>query len=349
MSSVFILGGTGQVGRATAERFRNAGWDVTVASRGKAPGGAVEDVRAVEVDRSVDGALEEALGDRPYDALVDVIPYTDDHAAQLVRLAAGSIGTLIAVSTISVYVDSEGRGFETATGPETMPALPVPIRVACPTVEPDPGTYSSAKVAVERRLLSDSAVPVTILRAGAIYGRGSPSPREWWVVKRVLDGRPVLPLANRGRGVFHHSAAANIASMALAAAERPATRIVNAADPDPLPVGAMVLALLACLARLGIGGADAGLLLLDADPFSAPCGRTPWSVSRDVMADIDEAIAELGPLELLHYEEAVQDTVEWLVTIPTDGWEPHLPGLKVYGDTLFDYAAEDAYLRRLLR
>lgn len=51
-------------------------------------------------------------------------------------------------------------------------------------------------------------------------------------VKRVLDRRPAVLLAHRGRGVDHPSAAANIAALVETCATRPGDRVLNAADPD---------------------------------------------------------------------------------------------------------------------
>jgi NAD(P)-dependent dehydrogenase (short-subunit alcohol dehydrogenase family) len=54
----FVIGGTGQVGRAVARSLAKAGWSVTVASRGQYPN-AVDlqgQVRMVTLDRSRPGA-----------------------------------------------------------------------------------------------------------------------------------------------------------------------------------------------------------------------------------------------------------------------------------------------------
>lgn len=53
MPSAFVLGGSGQIGRAVVRRLAEAGWEVTAASRGQreAPAGA----RHVQVDRVEDG------------------------------------------------------------------------------------------------------------------------------------------------------------------------------------------------------------------------------------------------------------------------------------------------------
>ena len=54
---------------------------------------------------------------------------------------------------------------------------------------------------------------MTVLRPGAIHGVGSRHPREWWFVKRILDGRRAVPLAWDGQSRFHASATSNIAEL----------------------------------------------------------------------------------------------------------------------------------------
>ena len=104
------------------------------------------------------------------------------------------VGTLIVISSASVYRDAEGRSLdEAASG--GFPDLPVPIGEDQPTVSPGPQTYSTRKAALEQALLENSRRPVTILRPCAIHGEGSRHPREWWFVKRILDGRREVPLA----------------------------------------------------------------------------------------------------------------------------------------------------------
>lgn len=84
---------------------------------------------------------------------------------------------------------------------------------------------------MERRLFDHARRPVTVLRPGAIHGPHSVHPREWWFVKRMLDGRGAIPLAYRGESRFHTSAVVNLAALVRRALEVPGTRILNAADP----------------------------------------------------------------------------------------------------------------------
>lgn len=114
-----MLGGTGQIGRAVARRLAEAGWEVTVAGRDRAhvPAELEESgVRFVRVDRERDDELRTAIGGGT-DVLVDVIPYTEQDARQLLSLAS-AFGSLVAISSASVYRDDAGRTLDEATSAE---------------------------------------------------------------------------------------------------------------------------------------------------------------------------------------------------------------------------------------
>src|ERR671925_1378792 len=160
--SAFIVGGTGQIGRAVALRLAERGWNVVVAGRDPAhlpPELDDAGVRFATVDRSAPGALEEALG-AGTDVVVDVIAFTAEDARQLGALT-GRIGSVVAVSSAAVYADDSGRSLDTQA--EDFPDLPVPITERQRTVEAGEATYATRKVAMERTLLAGS-LPTTIVR-----------------------------------------------------------------------------------------------------------------------------------------------------------------------------------------
>lgn len=78
----FIIGGTGQIGLAIAERPLSDGWDVTAAhrrSRFPNAGLAARGMRTVVLDRDDTENLRHALADGA-DAVVDVVAYNAGHA-----------------------------------------------------------------------------------------------------------------------------------------------------------------------------------------------------------------------------------------------------------------------------
>src|SRR5262249_42932803 len=153
----FLLGGSGQTGRALIPRLQQRGWEVVVASRGERelPAG----VEHVTVDRDVAGALAAAVGDGA-DVLVDFVAFEPEHAEQLLSLR-DSLGSVVVLSSAAVYFGEDD---------DDLARLPVPIAEATETVAPGSIGYAPQKRAIELALLEQDQLPATLIRAGAIHG-----------------------------------------------------------------------------------------------------------------------------------------------------------------------------------
>jgi nucleoside-diphosphate-sugar epimerase len=333
----FILGGTGQIGRAVAGHLLAAGWNVTVSHRGAhpPPEQLVErGARIVVLDRDNPGELARAL-DTGADALIDTTAFDLGHARQLITVQ-DSVGSFVVISSSSVYRDSLGRTLDEAAQ-NGFPEFLDPITETQPTVDPGPTTYSTRKIALERHLLDEAAAPVTILRPCAIYGLGSRLPREWWFVKRILDHRRAIPLAYRGTSRFHTSSVANIAALTHVAVEAPGHRVLNIADPMA-PSVADIAAYIAQHLEY-----DGRVVEVDEQIYPPSVGRTPWSVPRPFVLDCRAAL-ELGYSPATTYADAVKLVCDWLVETVGDGdWKERFPILASYPRDLFDYENEDDF------
>jgi nucleoside-diphosphate-sugar epimerase len=309
--SAFIVGGTGQIGRATANRLLDAGWEVTLGARNP------EDVPGttfVQLDRN------EGL-DIPgeYDALVHCLAMTPEHAQQMLALS-GRVGTFVVVSTAGVYADDL-----------SAVDLPVPIPETQPTVEPSDANYATQKRAMELALLEQDTATVTIVRPCAIHGRhGKAHIREWYFVKRAQDERPFVLLAYGGRSQVHTTSAANLGELIRLACEQPGTRVLNSGDPDT----PTTLEISRRIAELT--GHVREEHLLDDAPDAA---QNPWAAPDPFLVDMAAAERELGYRPVTTYDDAVADTVDWLVT--------EHPPIHPYMQQFFDYEAEDEVVRSL--
>jgi nucleoside-diphosphate-sugar epimerase len=301
-----------------------------VAARHSAP----SELELVTLDRNEPGALAAANG---FDLLVDVIPYEAAHAEQLLAL---DVGAIVAISTASVYADCEGRTLDEAQSEDEFPDFGGPIPETQRTVAPGDATYSTKKVALERLLLDNGRIPATVVRPCAIYGRGDQMAREWHFLKRALDGRRYVLLANRGVGHFHTTAVENIGELVRLIAARPGTDVYNCGDPDP----PTVLDLLRTIAETAEHRFTEVLL---ADPVGrGELGATPWSVPRPLLVDMAKAERELGYRAATTWAEACPRQVAWLRDA-TQGrdWREVLPRGAQY--LRFDYEAEDELVRSL--
>jgi nucleoside-diphosphate-sugar epimerase len=187
-------------------------------------------------------------------------------------------------------------------------------------------------VAVEQALLEQDRVPATVVRPCAIYGRGDRMAREWHFVKRALDRRPYVLLANHGAGHFHTTAAQNIGELVRLAAATPRTGVFNCGDPDPPLVLQIARAV----------GDFAEILL----PDDSELGATPWSVPRPFLVDMSKAERELGYRPVTTWADAIGPQIEWLIEATRRrDWREVLPRGAQY--LKFDYDAEDELVRSL--
>lgn len=339
-----VIGGTGQIGRAVGRELLDHGWKVTLCSRHMRPEPddlVARGAKIAALDRESEPSLS-AVIKAGTDAVIDAVAYTEAHADQLLAVQ-GSVGALVVISSCSVYRDYAGRTLDEAKE-SGFPDFAEPIRETCPTVDPGPRTYSTRKVALERRLLERASRPVTIVRPGAIHGPYSSHPREWWFVKRMLDRRKVIPLAYRGKSLFHTAAVANIASLIRVALDHPQNHILNAADPKAptsLEIGTMIGN------HLGYSGTILPIDLGD-DRGNAAVGWSPWSIPAPMLLSTDAAIA-MGYQPVTTYQASVGETCDWLVKEAGLPWRERFPVLASYPMNLFDYAAEDEFLAKMDR
>jgi nucleoside-diphosphate-sugar epimerase len=308
-----ILGGTGMIGRATARRLSNAGWEVDVTGRDPAhlPRELAEaGVRFHAGDRADPVALRAVLG-AGTDLLVDCVCYTAADARLLLPLAEQATSTALISSQATLAPGDQD--YRTREG------------------------YGANKVAAEMVAL-DSGLPISILRPSRIHGAGANRPREWVFVRRALDRRPAVLLAEAGAGVVHPTAAVNLAALIETVAHRPGARVLNSADPDAPSAREIART----IARQ-LGHAWREVLLDDAAPDGL--GRTPWDAPHPVVLDTSAA-RELGYKPVGDFAATVAETVDWLYDAHRAG-DPRqeLPAPQdPYFAEYFDYAAEDAYL-----
>jgi nucleoside-diphosphate-sugar epimerase len=177
MTQVLVLGGTGWLSGRIAERWRDAGAQVTCLARGGRP--APEGTVLVSGDRD-DPAVYDRLSEEHWDEIVDI-----SSRARHVREAVAALGASTAhwtyVSSMSAYSD------DTTVGLDEAGALHEPAQ------EGDEYEYGAEKVAAEHAVaaLGERAF---IVRPSLIVGEGDPSDRfgYWAAAFDRAGNRPVL-------------------------------------------------------------------------------------------------------------------------------------------------------------
>lgn len=220
---LLIVGGTGFLSSALAEESLAAGHEVTIVTRGRSARPVPSAARQIVADRSDEAGFRAAVQGSEYDAVLDAICYTPDHARQDLDCFAGRTGRLIMISTDFVYTVGGRR-------------IPIPED----TLRDAPTEYGRAKAAAEDVLLgAGDALAATVVRpphivgAGGLLGSGSLQGRDAALPARLRRGEPVV-LLDGGALLIQPADRRDIALCCLAALASPATagRAYNIAGPE---------------------------------------------------------------------------------------------------------------------
>jgi 2'-hydroxyisoflavone reductase len=177
---LLVLGGTKFVGRSLVEVALADGHAVTLFHRGETGRDLFPDLEHVLGDR--DGGLD-ALGQRDWDAVIDVCGYLPRVVGASARRLADRTGRYVFVSTVSVYAD-----FHTPGMTEDAPLA----TLTDPNVEVIAENYGGLKVACERAVLETYGSRCGIARPGLIVGPYDLTDRFGYWVRRIAAGGEVL-------------------------------------------------------------------------------------------------------------------------------------------------------------
>lgn len=302
-----ILGGTGALGVALAQRLGRAGWRVEVTGRNPQampPELVALGVRFHRLDRSEYGAIN-ALVAADTTLLLDLLAYRAvDLRALFPALAA--VQCPVVVSSRAVYVDGQGRHLNGGQ----IPHFPIPLTESQPTVAAaidgmDPFSragYAPSKVAVEQAAL-DSGLPITILRPSKVHGRWARNARTRDIVQAMCSGAEHIVLP-QGDSIDHLSAATNIAALIHQLVDRPAARILNSADPDTPTARHIVQAIAGHLDWSGS---------IENGPALAATVANPWSTTHPCVLDTSAAAA-LGYRPVDTGAQLLAEEVRWVAS-----------------------------------
>ncbi len=325
MPSAFIVGGSGQIGIAIACRLIQDGWNITVGSRTSTD--VLSGCEHVVINTQQPDYLKECLK-QPTDVLISCLAFDAFDAQQLLSVQK-SVGRIVVISSASVYQDSVGRTLDEA-GECGFPVFNGPISEQTQTVAAGPQNYSTRKMLMENELRQYANVPITVLRPCAIHGPHSKHAREWWFVKRLLDGRKRIPLAYGGRSRFQTTSTAAIAEAVINSIENQLPDVLNVADadsPSAVEIGNSIMQVMNMEAEL--------VLLADEQSYPPTKGASPWSIQHPFVCS---AICRSE----LTYQASVEPALQWLIGATThQDWQSLLPQLASYPYSHFDYKLDD--------
>jgi nucleoside-diphosphate-sugar epimerase len=325
---VLVIGGTGPTGIPIVRHLVENGHDVAILHRGthERPETPPQ-VAHLHADPFDEGSLRAALEGKTWDAIAAMY----GRLRRVAELAVGHCGHFVSVGGVPAY-----RGWTDASLHDP-PGLPVPIAEDATLVD-DPAIDDKAFRIVRTEQAVFAAHPrAAHFRYPYLYGPYQPAPREWCIVRRILDGRRRIVVADEGLTLHHHCYTENAAAAVARALEHPersAGRIFNVGDAEALTIRQVVELCARALAA-------------DVEIVSMPCDLAipAWPLLAQPLPthrvlDLTRLHHELGHRDVLPAREAVPKTARWLAENP-----PQRGGIEeqVLTDP-FDYAAEDALI-----
>jgi 2'-hydroxyisoflavone reductase len=315
---LLVLGGTHHVGRAVVETALARGDDVTTLNRGLTgyqPPGA----RALHADRTDPAALRAALGDEPWDAVIDTWSGAPAVVADAAALLAGRAGHYGYVSSVSVYREPTPRGADESA----------------PTVDADPastdgGDYQAAKRGGELAAVAAFGDRALLARAGLILGPYEIVGRMPWWLRRLERGGDVLAPGPQDMPLQYIDCR-DLAAWVLSAADRGLGGAFNTVSRR----GQATMGSLLEAAR-EVTGSRATLVWVTPEVIEA-AGIQPWIelpvwVPPDgedaSVHDIDVSAVCAAGLTCRPVRQTVADTWRWL---QDEGDPPSSPGRPAHG------------------
>ncbi len=333
-TTALVIGGTGPTGPHVVDGLLARGMDVTVLNRGGRPvrfAGAVEQVVA---DPHVAESLASALRHRSF----DVVVATYGRLRLMPPILRECTGRLVTVGGTAYAELPAGAAVEDS--PRDL--VHTIVRRMVETEQ----TLSEAHAAGD--------FVHTHLRFPLLWGPGQIAPKEWSIVRRVLDGRAFIPVVDGGRTLESKCFVTTAAAAVLLAVDRPgasAGRTYNVADAETPDDATRVRDLCAALGRPevrlvnlpqtvhGPGGFWGVGRDLDAAVEGRPASTRHRLISSDRIRD------ELGLRDVVPYAMAVDAVARHCTSWPLErGGEAE----STLADA-FDYAAEDRFAEELER
>jgi nucleoside-diphosphate-sugar epimerase len=178
---VLFVGGTGIISSACCQLAVQRGIELTVLNRGKSTSRPLPaEASVLQADIRDPASVEEALGDREFDAVVEWVAFTTEHIRTDLELFRGRTGQYVFISSASAY--------------QTPPAR-VPVVESTPLANPF-WQYSRDKIACEELLVAayrEDGFPATIVRPSHTYDKTLvPFDGGWTAVARMRQGKPVV-------------------------------------------------------------------------------------------------------------------------------------------------------------
>ncbi|MEM7097600.1 MAG: NAD-dependent dehydratase [Pseudomonadota bacterium] len=327
VKTALVIGGTGPTGPSLVNGLVAQGFTTAILHTGRHEVDTIPDhVEHIHTNPFRIEELASAVGGRAFDIVYSMYGRLRDIAPWFV----GRTGKFVAVGGMPSY-----RGY-------AVPNLLKPPGLLVPTREDAPASDATENEKTAKMVASEEMVfkyhpDATLFRYPLIYGPGQILPREWLVVRRVLDGRPRMIVADGGLTLRTVGFGSNVGHALSLVADNPdvsAGKTYNVADEQSLTTAQTISVLCEAL------GVDMELVSMPAH-LATPA--RPFLTSEHSLhqhMSVDAIRSELGYRDVVPVVDALAETARYLRDHPVERGSVTEQRLQ----DPFDYAAEDALI-----
>jgi len=320
-----VVGGTGPTGPYLVNGLLERGYEVTIFHRGTHEIPEIPpEVEHIHGDPHFLETIEESLAGRTFDLAV----VTYGRVRYLAQALVGKVGRFVSVGGVASY-----RGYFEAEALNPVGQLS-PVSETAAVVDSEAEHRFSYLIAQTEQTVLEHHPEAAHFRYPYVYGPRQLVPREWSIMRRILDKRPYIVLPDAGLSLVTHGYVANLAHAVLLAVDKPeasAGEIYNCGDENQLTLNQVVE------------------VVANKMGASLPVESMPWEIAHPArpytncpsthhrMLDLSKLKQQLGYRDVHSSIDALGLTVDWLLeNRPTPGGD-----VEERMQDSFDYESED--------
>lgn len=327
---VLVIGGTGLISTAIVAKLHQEGHDTTLYNRGQQTTRLSQEVPVITGDRQDFDAFATEMHQHDFDAVIDMITFNAQTAANAVEVFQGRIQHYLFTSTVCVY----GGPLSQIPATESEPHTPIPGY----------GQQKSEAEAVFNKAWQTQDFPVTHFRPSHCYGPGAALLDIWGynpcLVNRIREGKPII-VPGDGFGAWqpghiNDMAKGFVGALGKAHTFGEAYNLVGDEIMDWRSFHERMAKAIGCEANIVpmtteqiLAGSKPDHNFMLKDIFQYPAAYTSDKIKRDIPEYTD----------LMTWENGVVDTVQWMdennIHEPTDT-QPWIDGLVATNKNMID-------------
>jgi nucleoside-diphosphate-sugar epimerase len=301
-----VVGGTGPTGPFIVNGLIERGYEVAIFHRGKHEIDEIPpEVEHIHGDPHFPETIDAALDGRSFD--LAVVSY--GRLRFLAKALEGRVGRFLSAGG---WVGIRGCMDPDALSPAGMTC---PVTEEAPVVESEEEHRVAAKLTQAENAVFESHPDAAHFRYPGIYGpHQMGGGREWQIVRRILDARPYIVLADGGLSLLTHGYAANVAHATLLAVDQPeasAGQIYHCGDEEQLTLHQVVEVITEAMNY-------EWEILSMPHAIARPAAGYSEATPHHQLMDLSKLKNQLGYKDVYPVKEALVKTVEWLVEHPPD-------------------------------